>query len=176
MQDQTYLVASESVFSTFGSQGYDFMIPSTRGGSPNQVKITLFINNDNSWSNIKISYIVSARRDLRVGSFLIDTMSFHSRKQTNFEVRYIPPEWEPESRPMQAFGAISGIRTGTLTISKIYIKNVKVESNSGKLTFYLSIDSGILVEYLYLSYVLWISSPSLRVSALLTSSKSEQKN
>ena len=75
---------SSSIFSAFGSKGYDFMIPSTSGKSPNEIKIMLLINNDNSWSSMKISYLASARQDLYTGSFMVNGLSFYGREREIF--------------------------------------------------------------------------------------------
>ena len=102
-------------------------------------------------------------KDLNVGSFIIDTISFYGREKNDVEINYVIPEWQSKNGLVSSFGALSGLRTAASMIPTIKITQTKFNSNTGKITLNLIIDSNILIEYLYFSYVLWMTSPSLRV-------------
>jgi hypothetical protein len=50
--------------------GVDYSIRAGRLNKTNIARMILYINNDNSWSNIKASYLISSRKDFILGSFV----------------------------------------------------------------------------------------------------------
>lgn len=50
--------------------GFDFLISGGRQGQFNTIGFNIFIDENNRWSSIDVSYIVSARNDLILGSFI----------------------------------------------------------------------------------------------------------
>ena len=137
------------------------MIQATKGEKINEAKIVLFINNDNSWSNIKISYIVSARSDLVVGSFLVDTLHLQGRSQNNVEIDYAIADWASNGLSFRSLGFIAGLRTSASMVPTLRIAIVTINPRNGKMSLSITLDTSVLFEYLYVSYVLWINSPSL---------------
>ena len=111
-----------------------------------------------------------------MGSFIIDTLSFYGREKNDVEINYVIPEWQPKNGLVSSFGALSGLRTAASMIPTIKIIQTKFNSNTGKITLNLIIDSKILVEYLYFSYILWMASPSLRVIEFPASNVNSNKH
>ena len=56
------------------ANGLDFAIWAGQGATPATGVIFLLINEDNSWSNIRVSYVASGRSDFFLGSFLAGTL------------------------------------------------------------------------------------------------------
>jgi hypothetical protein len=54
------------------ANGIDFSVHGGQKGR-NELVITLLINNQQKWRNIKVSYLVSSRPDIILGSFIADT-------------------------------------------------------------------------------------------------------
>ena len=103
------------------------MVPSTSGNSPTQIKIILLINNDNSWSRLKISYLITARQDLWTGAFLVDTLSYYNRSNNNFEIQYVIPDWKGlGAARVEGFTGLAGMRTSANVIPMLMIKGVNV--------------------------------------------------
>ena len=137
------------------------MIQATKGANINEAKIVFFIDNDNSWSTVKISYIVSARKDLIVGSFLVDTLSLQGRSQSKVELDYIIADWAPANRAYKTFGAIAGLRTSASMVPTLKVAIPRINPRTGRMSLSVDLDTTVLFEYIYVSYVLWVNSPTL---------------
>lgn len=73
MYSPIYTAIEASLFSAFSANGYDFSVRASRGINSTEAKIALLINNDNSWTSMKISYLITARSDLQAGFFIADS-------------------------------------------------------------------------------------------------------
>lgn len=49
--------------------GYNYFIEAGRKGKSNAILYKLIMNNDESWTSIQLSYLVSARSDMAIGNF-----------------------------------------------------------------------------------------------------------
>ena len=61
------------------SQGIDFTIRGGRIATSNFLGISLLLLQDRRWDRIRISYLVSSRKDIWAGSFSYSTFSFNPR-------------------------------------------------------------------------------------------------
>ena len=67
------------------------------------------------------------------------------------------------------------MRTGISHIPTIKINGIKLDHLTTKLTIIMTIDSNILLEYIYFSFVLWVRSSELKVEIFLPSSADTAK-
>lgn len=51
------------------SYGYNYYIEAERKGTSNSIIYKLIMNNDESWTSIQLSYLVSGRSDISIGNF-----------------------------------------------------------------------------------------------------------
>jgi len=65
--------SAASNFNAYSSSGLDFSIRGKAGPGSTTGVIVLLINEDNSWSSIKVNYIVSSRSDMFLGTFSAGT-------------------------------------------------------------------------------------------------------
>lgn len=49
--------------------GYNYYIEASRKGTTNTISYRLIMNNDESWTSIQLSYLVSGREDIAIGNF-----------------------------------------------------------------------------------------------------------
>ena len=49
--------------------GYNYYIEAERKGTSNSIIFKLVMNNDQSWTSIQLSYLVSGRSDMSIGNF-----------------------------------------------------------------------------------------------------------
>lgn len=49
--------------------GYNYFIEAGRKGKSNAIVYKLIMNNDDSWTSIQLSYLVSGRTDMALGNF-----------------------------------------------------------------------------------------------------------
>lgn len=49
--------------------GYNYYIEAKRKGTSNSIIFKLIMNNDESWTSIQLSYLVSGRSDMSIGNF-----------------------------------------------------------------------------------------------------------
>lgn len=75
------------------SNGLDFAI----WGGQGSAQITLLINEDNSWSNIKLQYLASARSDFYLGTFSAGVYMLQKASTNNIiTYSYAIPNWTPK--------------------------------------------------------------------------------
>lgn len=55
--------------------GIDYSVRAGKKNDRQKLNIVLLINDDVTWTSIQVSYIVTSRKDFRVGSFIADTFS-----------------------------------------------------------------------------------------------------
>lgn len=122
----------------------------------------MFISNDNSWSSIKISYIIAARSDIQVGFFIVDAFSATSNTLT-FSNALVG--WSPRTTSVSAAVYLAGLRTSSTSIQNCQITGASVNPANGILVVNVTLGSGGYVEFLYLSYAWWGNSPGLVVAS-----------
>ena len=76
----------------------DFMIWGGRGSAVNSGQIILLMNEDNTWSSIKVSYLASGRSDFVLGSFSAATYFLQSTSSNGVVTYpYRIPGWTAQS-------------------------------------------------------------------------------
>ena len=61
---------------SFFSNQWDFLVRGGPGATSSSAEIVLFISDDNTWSSLQVSYLISSRSDLFLGSFIADGFIF----------------------------------------------------------------------------------------------------
>ena len=98
---------------------------SVRGGQKKGNKkaadLVLMIDDKVSWTNIKVSYLISSRNDFWLGSFIADTFDIldctPKDSNNNFEASTSIHKWEPTNDKAQVLVFISGLRTEDYSFS-----------------------------------------------------------
>ena len=148
----------------FRTKGMDFSVRAGQGKTSTEAVIVLLIDNDNSWTNMKISYIISDRSDLFLGSFITDPYFLPKNNGNTYAFTYLIPNWVVQPALLYSIAQISGFKTNSNTIPFININKVSMNGRTGLVTVLVTIDSSLSLEYIYLSYILWINSGKLIVN------------
>ena len=69
-----YILATVSLNGYRPKSGLDYSVRASRQKNANALAISL-LTGDNSWNKITVSYLVSSRKDVYLGSFIADTFS-----------------------------------------------------------------------------------------------------
>ena len=113
---------------------------------------------------MKISYIISDRRDLFLGFFIADPYFLPNNNANNFAFTYKIPKWTIQPAIVYSAAQLSGLKTNSQTIPFIKINTVNINGRTGLITVVVTIDSSLSLEHLYFSYILWINSGRLMVN------------
>ena len=129
---------------------------------------------DDSWTKISVSYLVSARTDLYLGSFIADTFSLFgcdSSKSDTGLIKYGISGLLQQKAGFNVQLFISGIKTDDASVN-VKIWEAAVDS-SGLLTFNVRSNANPSIENLHISYIIW-SNPSFNIFTF--SDKSSEAN
>lgn len=138
------------------SSGFDFSVRGGRQDGHNAIALVLLINNNISWQSIKVSYLVSSRSELLIGSFIGDTFDFLSctvNQDGRTTVATHLPQWQIKNGTEYSVGVfISGFRTAANNFN-LNIIQANFDTIDGRLTVQLASNSQI--ETVHLSYVIY---------------------
>ena len=95
-----------------GGMVYDFSVVGFAIGA-SSAQINLWINNDLSWSKIMISYMITSRKDLFLGSFPVFTYPFINSPNNTYLYKYGLPNWINPAAPLNSVAEFAGFRTTT---------------------------------------------------------------
>ena len=140
----------------------DFAIWGGRGSALNTGVIILLINEDSSWSSIRVSYLASARSDFVLGSF---SAGVYFLQQNSFNGQLTYPHsiagWTAQSNSFGIIVELSGIKASSSSLL-VRLTSVSINSVTGLIRVDISISSSIPIETLVITYVAYsISSPIL---------------
>lgn len=118
----------------------DFTLLGGRIGTSNNLGINLILNQDNRWTQVKISYFVSSRSDLWIGSFTADLFDISqnlgvSGLQSTSAQGYVN-NWPANGGSYSYLQAvmISGLRTSsTLSKFSLVLSSVNLNQATGLL-------------------------------------------
>lgn len=109
----------------------DFVIWGGPGPSSNSGKIYLLMNEDNSWTSVRISYLASARSDFVLGSFSAGTYFLQSSSTTgDITHSYLIPGWTAQSSGFSVIIEISGLKTAATTFQAT-LTSVTINPSNG---------------------------------------------
>ena len=100
----------------------------------NSGQIILLMNEDNTWSSIKVSYLASGRSDFVLGSFSAATYFLQSTSSNGVVTfPYIIPGWTAQSVSFTIIIEISGIKTSSNTF-QASLSSVSFNHINGQIT------------------------------------------
>jgi hypothetical protein len=152
------------------TNGYDFSLRVFQGQNPNEVKIVLLIDNNNSWTSMKISYFVSSRSDINAGFFIADIFALPDPQITTKTITVALPGWTPQTNSVSSSVQLAGLRSSSSSLLNIEITDSIINSSNGILTVTVKLGSNSSAEFVYLSYLWWVNSQSLVVATYNPSS------
>lgn len=124
-----------------------------RKDDANILSVSLFTG-EASWKKISVSYLVTSRNDLALGSFIIDTFSASGcskdEESSNSVVEYVPGLFALTEYKVFVF--VSGIKTIGEKYS-VSIWEPRVEGDKGLI--YFNVLASASVVNLHVSYVIW---------------------
>ena len=116
------------------------------------------INNDHTWRTLKISYLVSSRNEIMMGSFVGDTFSVLGcsvNQEGKTTLSTYVPQWRIKADKQYKIAAfISGFRTLDSTFS-VNIATTNFDKNEGKVFIQIYTDARPPLEIIHLSYVVF---------------------
>ena len=110
---------------------------------------------------MKIAYLVANRGDIWAGSYLVDSFFLMGKNVSSVEFKYGLPVWQRQTNMAQIAVQLAGIRSGGAPASLITLTNANIDSNTGIISVRATINTQIMVEYLYFSYVIWLNTANL---------------
>lgn len=155
-----YIHSAASAFTAVATNGMDFSIWGGQGSTLNSGVIILLINEDSSWSTIRVSYLASARSDFVLGSF---SAGVYFLQQQSFNgqvtVPYSIPGWTAQSSAFRIIVELSGVRTYSTSLTAT-LTNVAINSVTGLVRIDLSLVSSIPIDSLVITYIAFsVNSP-----------------
>ena len=115
----------------------DFMVVGSMENKTN-AKIILFVNNDNSWIRITVTYIITSRNDLFIGSFAaLGSLLNQTGKTYSYE--YCIKNWTQPKTKITSVAVLSGFRTSVFLIPQIKVNSGKINIKTGIITIKLTI-------------------------------------
>ena len=136
--------------------GLDYSVRAGRKGDANKLAISL-LTGDNEWNKITVSYMVSSRNDLHLGSFIADAFSLFGCTHDAVDKGHF--QHAVQNLPQGKFKYnvatyISGIRTADNKINaKLW--DPSVDSSNGVLDVKVTSNANPSIENLHVSYVIW---------------------
>ncbi len=149
--------------SVFGN-AYDFSVRAGRGSNPSSAQIILFLSDDATWTTLTISYLISSRSDLYLGSFIADGYIFQSTASNQLTVRFGIPNWSATNTQVSGVAEFAGLRTFVTQPLQLSFVSNNLNSQNGVMTIVISTNTAF--ELLYLTYYWWINGPSLSFNVL----------
>ena len=140
--------------------GLDYSVRAGRKDDSNALALSLLVE-DNEWTKISVSYLVSSRNDLYLGSFIADTFSLFGCDKTKVDQGTISHTIQDLPRTKKNYKVqvfISGIKTddGSASVS---IWEPIVHSHNGVLTFNVKSNANPSIQNLHIDYVIWQATP-----------------
>lgn len=158
------IIATESLGDYRPKSGLDYSVRAGRKGTSNSLSLSLFVE-DNSWKRISVSYLVSSRNDLYLGSFIIDGFSIFACDKDVIDTEKISFGIENLPRiktEYQVAVFISGVKTNDKSVG-VSIWEPSVNFNTGYISFNLKSNASPTVINLHISYVIWSVSISIGI-------------
>lgn len=112
---------------------------------------------DKTWKKISVSYLVSSRKDIYVGSFIADVFSIFgcdSGKVDSGVIKYTIHDLPPSKAKYNVQLFIAGIKTDDGN-ANINIWEPKVDGSNGLLTFNLKSNANPSIQNIHISYIVW---------------------
>lgn len=109
----------------------DFSVRGGVGSTPATARIVLFATEDSSWTQIQISYLISSRSDLYLGSFIADGFYFQNSNPTQIALTYSLNNWKSTTGQITAVVEFAGIRTTTYNPLVLSFLNISTNSQTG---------------------------------------------
>lgn len=99
------------------------------------------IDDDGTWTKIKVGYLVTARIDFFLGTFVGD--GYFKPKNSNGELlfSYSIPLWNSQSSSATAIALISGLRVITADLPLLKISSAKLNTTSGRVEVAIAYNS-----------------------------------
>ena len=115
------------------------------------------LTGDNAWEKITVSYLVSSRKDLYLGSFIADTFSLFGCTHKSVDkdkLQHAIPRLPQGRFNYQVATYISGIRTQDNRINA-RLWDPSVDASNGILDVAITSNANPSIENLHVSYVIW---------------------
>lgn len=123
---------SEYIYGSDISGGMDFWVGSYQIQGTTRAQVTLYIDNGRSWIRISITYIISARVDLVVGTVAIPGLSFSTIKRNTYSYTHAFADWKSlGNKRVTSIALLSGFRTVASQIPIIKVNSARLNAKTG---------------------------------------------
>lgn len=112
---------------------FDFTVRGGRGASASTAQVVVFITDDSTWTSIEVSYLISSRSDLFLGSFIADGYIFQSTSNNVLTLSFGIPNWVSSSSTVIAVTEFAGLRTFLPQALNISFVSTNVNASTGLL-------------------------------------------
>jgi hypothetical protein len=159
------MATSASTFSVVATNGLDFSIWGGPGASAGTGLVVLLINEANTWTSIRVTYLASARSDFWLGSFSVATYLAQILSPNGIvSLTHALPSWTPSSASYTLVAEISGVRTAAVS-PIIAFTNVGFNAGSGIIALTLSLSGNPRVESVVITYIIFNNASPIQFSS-----------
>jgi len=152
------VATSTSKINTYNpSVGTDYSIRGSRVNNTNLVNFILLINHDSSWSNIIVSFLITARNDFWTGYFTPDTQDFYNIGVDKITAQYTINNWNPTTTRVNFIYLISGLRTSDPSFN-VSLTQGGFNASTGLITVQVKSDASPPIETILVSYVIFLGT------------------
>lgn len=132
---------SNLILTSLWNNSYDFSVRGGQGASDTIAEIQVFMDEDSTWTSLQISYLISSRSDLFLGSFVADGYIFQSTPHNTIGLTFGIPGWTSSNSEVTAVTEFAGLRTFLQQPLSLSFVSTTTNSQTGVLTVTISTNS-----------------------------------
>ena len=160
-----FIHSAASAFNAVATNGMDFSIWGSQGSNLNSGVIILLINEDSSWSTIRVSYLASARSDFVLGTF---AAGVYVRQQQSanglITFPYSIPGWTAQTSAFQIIIELAGVRTYSSSL-QVNLTSVALNSVTGLVRVDMFLASTYPIETVVITYIAFSTNSPIQYSS-----------
>jgi hypothetical protein len=141
----------------------DFSIWGGAGPSAGTGLVVLLLNEDSSWTSVRVSFLASARSDFFLGTFSAATYFPQSTSNGVVSISHGLSSWSPSQSSFITLVELAGVYTAATTFS-ISLTKVAFDKVTGVITVETSLSSTPALEFVVITYVVFDTASPLTFS------------
>lgn len=129
---------SNLILTSLWNNSYDFSVRGGKGAASTIAEIQVFMDEDSTWTSLQVSYLISSRSDLFLGSFIADGYIFQSTASNTITLTFGIPGWTSSNSQVTAVTEFAGLRTFLQQPLSLSFVSTTTNSQTGVLTVTIS--------------------------------------
>lgn len=132
---------SNLILTSAFNNSYDFSVRGGKGAAATIAEIQVFMNEDSTWTSLQVSYLISSRSDLILGSFIADGYIFQSTANNTITLTFGIPGWTSSNSQVTTVTEFAGLKTFLLQPLSLSFLSTTTNAQTGVLTVTISTNS-----------------------------------